>query len=267
MQTKYGFHLLTIDEFDRWLQTNLFNRAISLLQNHHTWLPDYGTFTGSNHFALMKSMNDAHLERGFDMIAQNITTFPDGTLAVCRPLDRVPAGIKGANSKGICIEHLGNFDNKDTVTALHHETIIRVNALLCREFSLIPTTSSIVYHHWFDLTTGERTNGSGTTKSCPGTCFFGGNTVETAAEHFIPQIVTAASGHASATNPSSTSGGEQAIVTANPTLNIRCSPSSDARSIGSLRRGSSVNVYARQDNWCRIHPKESHWVAARYLEF
>ena len=267
MQIKYGFCLLSVEEFDHWLQINHFNRSISLLQNHHTWLPDYGTFNGHNHFALIKSMNDSHLERGFDMIAQNITTFPDGTLAICRPMDRIPAGIKGANSKGICIEHVGNFDNKDCMNRLHHDTIIQVNALLCREFSLTPSIDSIVYHHWFDLTTGKRTNGNGTTKTCPGSSFFGGNTVETATEFFIPQIVAAATAHAPASNPSAATGGEQAIVTANSSLNIRCDPAPDARLIGCLRRGTSVKVFARQENWCRIHPNENHWVSARHLKF
>lgn len=35
--------------------------------------------------------------------------------------------------------------------------IIKVNALLCKRFSLQPNANTIVYHHWYDLNTGERT--------------------------------------------------------------------------------------------------------------
>lgn len=267
MQSKYGFTLFNIAEFDTWLQESRFNRAIILLQNHHTWLPDYGSFKGNNHFALLKGMNDSHIERGFDMIAQNVTTFPDGTLAVCRPIDRVPAGIKGANSKGICLEHVGNFDGKDQMTEAHHNTIVDTNALLCREFSLTPSSESIVYHHWYDLNTGKRTNGTGTTKSCPGTAFFGGNTVQSAATGFIPLVASKLGGAVPAVNPSSLPGGTLASVTAASSLNIRNAPAADALLLGSLRRGAAVNVYTTQNRWCRIHPTEERWVYARYLAF
>lgn len=267
MQTKGGFTLFTLDEFDQWLQETLFSRAVKLVQNHHTWLPDYSCFKADNHFALLKSMNDAHLARGFDMIAQNLTTFPDGTVAVCRPIDRVPAGIKGGNSNGICCEHLGNFDGKDTMTGSHRDAIIRVNALLCREFSLTPSSESIVYHHWYDLNSGERTNGSGTTKTCPGTAFFGGNSVNAATANFIPLVSAALNNAAPATNPSSVPGAKSATVNVGNTLNVRSAPNGDAPVVASLRRGSTVNVYETDGNWSRIHPVEQRWVADRYLAY
>ena len=111
METKFGFHLMDIDEFGNWLDAQQVSRVISLIQNHHTYLPDYTHFTGSNHFARLKSMKDYHMvNNGWSNIAQTLTTFPDGKVAVCRPLNEVPVGIKGHNSKGICIEHFGNFD-------------------------------------------------------------------------------------------------------------------------------------------------------------
>ncbi|MCB0374707.1 MAG: N-acetylmuramoyl-L-alanine amidase, partial [Sinomicrobium sp.] len=138
---------------------------------------------------LLEGMKRSHLERGFSDIAQNITTFPDGTLAVCRPLSAIPAGIKGANSGGICIEHVGNFDaGKDEMTEVHATAILYLNALLCAKLELDPDPDSIVYHHWWDLRTGKRENGGGATKSCPGTGFFGGNKVTDATDHFIPKI-------------------------------------------------------------------------------
>ncbi len=267
MRSRYGYILYSADEFDKWLQETCFSRAIHLIQNHHTWLPAYDNFTGSNHFDLLREMEMSHRERGFSEIAQNLTTFPDGTVAVCRPFDQVPAGIKGANSCGICIEHLGNFDRgKDILNDRHRETIIRVNALLCREFCLTPSVATIVYHHWYDLVTGLRTDGKGTTKSCPGTAFLGGNTVAAAEEQLIPQVVAARSDCIPAANPSSAPGGRPAIVTANA-LNVRSSATAKAEQVAVLQRGATIVVYERQGGWCRIHPRDQHWVSGKYLSF
>src|SRR4029079_16211640 len=110
-------------------------RQIRLIQNHHTLIPSYRNFDGLNHFEKLKAMEEAHLQRKFSEIAQNITTFPDGTVAICRSLEKDPAGIKGANKGAICIENLGNFDlNQDQMTDAQRRTIIRVNALLCHRF-------------------------------------------------------------------------------------------------------------------------------------
>jgi hypothetical protein len=185
------FLLLDLKEFENWLSGLVVQRKIKVIQNHHTWIPDYTLFNKKldNHFPLLQSMETSHRERGFDQIAQNITTFPDGLIAIGRPLDIIPAGIKGANSFGICIEHIGNFDAKDVMTAKHAKSILKVNALLCKKFKLAPNTDSIVYHHWYDLTTGKRVpHGSPNTKTCPGTAFFGGNTIEACVANFIPLV-------------------------------------------------------------------------------
>jgi hypothetical protein len=193
MQQQGKFLLLSLAEFDNWLAGLKVERKVKIIQNHHTWLPDYKTFSAkpNNHFALLNSMERSHRDRGFDEIAQNLTTFPDGTIAVCRSFEKIPAGIKGANTNGICIEHVGNFDlNKDVMTKAHRNTIIKVNALFCKKFGLPVNTNSIVYHHWYDLTTGKRVKeAAGTnTKTCPGTNFFGGNTIEMCEKNFLPEV-------------------------------------------------------------------------------
>ena len=71
---------------------------------------------------------------------------------------------------------------------LQRNCIIRVNALLSQRFNLTPSSTSVVYHHRYDLTTGQRTDGTGNTKTCPGTGFFGDNTVSVAETNFIPLI-------------------------------------------------------------------------------
>jgi len=191
MQQQGKFLLLTPAEFAKWLDGLKVTRTIKLVQNHHTWLPNYSTFNKSrNHFKLLTSMENSHKERGFTQIAQNLTTFPDGSIAVCRPFDDIPAGIKGANAFGICIEHIGNFDaDKDVMTKIHREVILKVNAWLCKKFKLPINTDSVVYHHWYDLTTGKRVKeGSPNTKTCPGTSFFGGNTLAACEANFIPEL-------------------------------------------------------------------------------
>lgn len=125
--------LMDVTEFVQWLNETVVSREILRVQNHHTWKPSYADFHDDNHFSLLEGMEDAHLKRGFAEIAQNITTFPDGTVAVCRALDTIPAGCKGANTGGICIEHIGNFDmDMDTMSTEHQTTILKINALLCK---------------------------------------------------------------------------------------------------------------------------------------
>ncbi|MFF2090197.1 N-acetylmuramoyl-L-alanine amidase [Paenibacillus sp. NPDC058174] len=186
-------------EFDNWLQHEKVSRTIQWIQNHHTWKPDYSNFNGRNHFERLESMRSFHMkERSFTDIAQNLTTFPDGTIAysIKRPFNTAPAGIKGANSQGICIEHFGNFDaNGDIMNDQHSEAILQLNYLLCIKFNLPIDTAHVVYHHWYstdgtrvyDFVSGKKLSGI-SAKSCPGTQFFGGNTVLDAQKNFIPKI-------------------------------------------------------------------------------
>lgn len=190
MQKSQGnFILFDMERFGAWLAMLRVGREIRTIQNHHTYTPCYQDFNGTNHFTLMEQMAREHLARGFAEIAQQLTTFPDGTVAIGRSFEQSPACIYGQNAAAICVENFGNFDTgSDDMTLAQRQTIIRVNALLCRKYAIPLDTTGVVYHHWFDLNTGERTDGSGSTKSCPGTAFFGGNTVADAEVHFLPMI-------------------------------------------------------------------------------
>lgn len=267
MQKKGKFLLFNIDEFEQWLLENRFNRLIKLIQNHHAFIPGYEHFKGNNHFSLLEGMERTHIERGFAEIAQNLTTFPDGAVAVCRPIDKIPAGIKGANQTGICIEHLGNFDiGGDKMSDTHRENIVKINALLCMEFNLTPDSDSIIYHHWYDLNSGQRTNGIGNTKSCPGTFFFGGNSVEAATTNFIPLIDKALSSFVSQKPSIATSPLKTAEVTAS-SLNVRNWHNNSSQVEKVLQKGIRINVYEEVNGWYRIHPAEQHWVFGRHLSF
>lgn len=194
--TMKGQHILmSKEEFKEWLFNTQVNREIRLIQQHHTWLPSYKHFNGSNHFQMLMGMENHHRKTmGWTNIAQNITTFPDGKVAVSRPLNTIPEGTIGpkANSVGIAIEHIGNFDRgHDVMTKAQQETIVYINALLCIKFGLTPSIDSITYHHWWHMKTKERVldrAASYNVKSCPGTGFFGGNSTDSAKNYFYPLI-------------------------------------------------------------------------------
>ncbi|SET48221.1 LysM repeat-containing protein [Oceanobacillus limi] len=187
--------LMTKEEFRDWLFNQKFTREITLIQQHHTWLPSYEHFNGSNHFQMLKGMRNHHVQKmEWKDIAQNITTFPDGKIAVSRPFDQAPEGSIGpkANSIGLAIEHIGNFDiGNDVMTEEHKETIVYITALLCIKFGLTPSIDSITYHHWWHFKTKERVLDdaeSHEVKYCPGTAFFGGNSTKSAKKYFYPLI-------------------------------------------------------------------------------
>ncbi|WP_377558964.1 LysM peptidoglycan-binding domain-containing protein [Ornithinibacillus salinisoli] len=187
--------LMTKEEFRDWLFHQKFSRKISLIQQHHTWLPSYKHFKGSNHFQMIEGMRNHHIKQmGWKNIAQNITTFPDGKVAVSRPFNIAPEGSIGpeANTIGLAIEHVGNFDiGNDVMTEKHKETIIYITALLCIKFGLTPSIDSITYHHWWHYKTKERVlddAASYEVKSCPGTAFFGGNSTKSAKNNFYPLV-------------------------------------------------------------------------------
>jgi len=266
MKKKGKFILFEIDGFDQWLQQMQFSRSIKLVQNHHTLSPECADFDGQNHFSLLESMEHYHMSmRGFSEIAQNLTTFPDGKIAVCRSFDKVPAGIKGANQQGICIENLGNFDlGGDTMKTEQVDAIVRTNALLCREFGLTPSVDTIVYHHWYDLDSGVRTGGSGNTKTCPGKAFFEGNTIETANTNFIPLVSRALTDLGGTNRDASTLPLSYAEVIAS-SLNVRSGQGTSFPVVKSLRRGVRVDIYETAGDWCRIHANQQQWVAMRYI--
>jgi uncharacterized protein YraI len=208
-------------------------------------------------------MKSSHIARGFSDIAQNITIFPDGRVAIGRPLNTVPAGIYGQNGNGICIENIGDFDlGKDQMTPEHKDSIIQVSAQLCLKFGLNPDINSIVYHHWFDLRTGQRTNGSGNTKSCPGSGFFGGNTTSAAQQNLILPVASALSRlKKGGMTPSAPM--VQGVVSSAGNLNIRKGPGTQYEKSGVLPPGACIQIIEEQPEWFRI--SDSEWVSSRFV--
>lgn len=266
MKTQGQFTLFeTLDEFAQFIQKPL-TRQITRVQNHHTEEPSYNDFNGSNHFVRLTAMKSFHVNtRGFSDIAQNLTTFPDGTIAVCRPMNTSPAGIEGANTGAICIEHLGNFDaGKDKMTVAQRNTIIQMNALLARRFKLPVDTKAFIYHHWFPNKKGE-------IKTCPGTAFFGGNKVADAEAGLLPLIraaLQALDGKVApipVPTPTPASVPIAVVATQGGALSIRRGPAATAEKLGELANGSIVHIHEVNGDWRRIDPVEQKWVSGKFL--
>lgn len=195
MNLKDNHILMNLDEFKSWLFNHQFSRKIQLIQQHHTWQPSYRHFRGNNHFQLLNSMRNHHMKTmGWSDIAQNITIFPDGKIAVSRPFDVAPEGTIGptANKHGIAIENIGNFDQgHDVMTKEQKDAIVTVTALLSLKFNLSPSIDTITYHHWWHYKTKNRVLDDAKdyeVKSCPGTSFFGGNSTASAQKYFYPLV-------------------------------------------------------------------------------
>jgi hypothetical protein len=264
MEAHGKFTLMSIQELPRWLSSENAQRAVKLVQNHHTYDPSYAQFHSDNHFALLEGMERYQVqERGFACIAQHFTTFPDGTIATGRPLNQIPAGIKGANLYGICIENMGNFDrDKDVMTAEQRVAIIQLNASLCHRFAIQPGVETIVYHHWYDLTTGARTEGTGDTKSCPGTAFFGGNTVDDARRNLIPEVEEALESFGNP-EPTQQAGADMGTVNADH-LNVRSGPGSSFPIVATLSKGTPVVIQDERKGWYKVGLGKE-WVFCKYV--
>lgn len=274
------FRLFTFAEFNNYLLQTLFQRKITFIQNHHTWKPNYSHFNNSNHNTLLENMRHDHtVNRQWSDIGQNITIFPDGVIALCRALDIAPAGIKGANTGGICIENLGNFDEGgDIMTNAQKEAILKTNAALCVKFSLETLPLQVVYHHWYntkgkrflteDIDSGKVFN-TKLQKTCPGTNFFSahgfffkGNTVQSAITNFYPLITAEINRLQNVPVPAIQP--QMRKVTADM-LNVRTGRSTEFKIVRKLNRGIQVQVFHTESGWTKISPNAEEWVSAQFL--
>ena len=183
--------LFNISEFKAWLNNQKVTRSIKLIQLHHTYSPSYKHFDGSNHLKLQENMRNYHVKtNGWNDIGQHFTIFPDGMIATGRQLSKTPAGIYGANTGAICIECLGNFDNDGDVMAhSQKDAIVAIVKMLVDKFGL-NAFDDVVYHAWYSSdgrALGDYYKGS-SVKTCPGTNFFGGNTLTAYRNNLLPLV-------------------------------------------------------------------------------
>lgn len=186
-----AFKTFTVDSFQAYVDKLKISRNIKYIQLHHTYSPSYKHFTGENHQALQKNMKNYHIKtNGWSDIGQNLTIFPDGVIMLGRPLNISPAGIRGANSNGICIECLGNFDiGGDIMTEEQKKSIVAVTKILLDKFGL-NANENVTYHCWWSADGRELGDyvKSASAKTCPGTNFFGGNGLTAYTNNLKPLI-------------------------------------------------------------------------------
>lgn len=256
---------MTLSEFATWLNEVRVSRTVIKIQQHHTYIPSYIHFTGNNHFERQKAMKDHHISNnGWKDIGQHFTIFPDGIILTGRSIEDSPACIYGQNANSLCIENFGNFDKgKDVMTSEQKKSIVGVTALLCERFNIPVNTDFIVYHHWFDLSSGVRNNGQKNNKSCPGTNFFGGNKVLNCQNNFIPLVNSALGGNII----TDTSDVEEYVCVTASSLNVRDQPSASGSKVperASVPLGSILRVYEKKGDWLKISKSDSHWVSGKY---
>jgi hypothetical protein len=186
-----SFKKFDVNGFKNYMEDLKVERKIERIQLHHTYSPSYAQFKGNNHDALQKGMRDYHVKtNGWADIGQHLTIFPDGVIMTGRRFDAMPAGIFGANSGAICIECLGNFDKGgDIMTEAQKEAIVAAVKILLDKFKLA-AEDDVTYHAWWSSSggnLGDYIKGK-SAKTCPGTNFFGGNTLTAYEKNLMPLI-------------------------------------------------------------------------------
>ena len=267
MKSKYGFTQYNIQEFETYIKSLKVGRTLLYIQQHHTISPYYNLCNDTNQLDLQKGMKNHHVNtNGWMDIGQHFSTFPDGSIVTGRNMEYSPACIYGFNSSAICIENVGNFDaGKDTMTAAQKDTIVKMTAILATKFNIPINTDRIVYHHWFKLSNGERNNGAGGNKSCPGTAFFGGNKVADCQANFIPLVQNSANG---ITQPPLVSIPEYRMITAS-LLNVRIDATSAAKKASdraAIPLGSVLRVFEEKNDWYKISSSAQHWIYGKYTQ-
>lgn len=201
MISKGNFLLLELSEFRQWLQGQKITRRIKGLQVHHTGSPNYTTrkmvngIAQQDHFVCLEGMRSYHINTNkWKATGQHLTLFEDGRIGVSldRDLNMTPACIYNNNAGYVGIEIIGCFDKGvDVMTTVQRDAIIHVYAALCEKFYVPVNTDKIVYHSWFSAS-GTRLADyipGKSSKSCPGTAYWGdGNTISAANKNFLPLV-------------------------------------------------------------------------------
>lgn len=191
IETVANYKSFNINEFKNYIDSLNITRKITRVQLHHTYSPSYAHFKGDNHVSLQNGMRNYHVNNnGWSDIAQHFTIFPDGVIMTGRNLNTMPAGIANANSGAICIECVGNFDvGGDIMTDVQKNAIVGTVKILLDKFGL-KAESGVTYHAWWSSDgreLGDYVKGH-SVKTCPGTNFFGGNSLTAYEKNLMPLI-------------------------------------------------------------------------------
>lgn len=287
MKAQNGFILMKgSNEIRDFLNSKNVKRKINRIQIHHMALPDYGTWEKTDkrifdepHFGRTKSLDEfgrktwGSRDENGKYIAQHFNVFPDGYITSGRSLNSTPIGISGWNTGAICIEIYGNFDKgKDEMTQVQRDAVIALVGELCKEFNISPGENNLRYHSWF--TSGGTYLGgydpAKSRKTCPGTAFFGGNTMAAYKKNFLPAI----KGYL---NSGTTSKPEVAPPVQNETtvtkivkvttneLNIREKPDYKSTCKGQVHAGEVYTIVKTAGNWGYLK-SGAGWINLKYTQ-
>lgn len=284
MKTQNGFTLMKgSGEIREYLKNQKITRPINKLQIHHMDLPNYSTWENTDkrkwdepHFGRTNSLNeygkntwDSSDEKG-KYIAQHFNVFPDGCITSGRSLNSTPIGIRGWNNNAICIEIYGDFDKGvDTMTSAQKTAVIELVGELCKRLDISPGENTMRYHAWF-TSAGTYLGGyvpgrSG--KTCPGTNFFGGNTMSAYKENFLPAIKSYLANGSIVSKPN-----DDNVVNTNMVvrvtvdeLNIRQGPDANTTKVGSIKKGDAYTIVKTSGKWGYLK-SGAGWIHLGYTE-
>ena len=284
MKTKNGFTLFeNTSEIGPWLKKQNVTRKITRLQVHHMGLPSYSTWEKTDkkvfsnpYFGRTESLDSygkttwGSKSANGKYIAQHFNVFPDGKITTGRSLNSNPIGITGWNTNAICVEIYGNFDKgNDTMTTAQKEAVIALFGELCKRFNITPGADTIRYHAWFTSSgtyLGDYKAGK-SRKTCPGTNFFGGNSMNKFKANFLPAIKKYISGEKEeAKKEESKKEFKQYIVRVTAdTLNGRSGAGTNYDIVTKLYEGTAVTIIEENGNWLKA--KMGYWIHKNYVEF
>lgn len=284
MKTQNGFTLMKgVREIVEYLKKQNPSRKITRIQIHHMDLPNYDIWEKTDkkkfdepHFGRTNSLNDygkntwGSKDVNGKYIAQHFNIFPDGYITSGRSLSNNPIGIRGWNDNAICIEIYGDFDKgKDTMVKVQKDAVIALVGELCKRFKITPSENTIRYHAWFTSKgTYLGTYVAGKSgKTCPGTNFFGGNTMDTYKKNFLPAI-QAYLKHGSVDiedeNSSAVTVNKMVKVTVDE-LNIREEPTANSSKMGEVKKGDVFTIVKQDGNWGYLK-SGAGWIHLGYAE-
>lgn len=287
MKTQNGFTLMKgVSEIVEYLKKQNPSRKITRIQIHHMDLPNYDIWEKTDkkkfdepHFGRTNSLNDygkntwGSKDVNGKYIAQHFNIFPDGYITSGRSLSNNPIGIRGWNDNAICIEIYGDFDKgKDTMVKVQKDAVIALVGELCKRFKITPSENTIRYHAWFTSKgTYLGTYVAGKSgKTCPGTNFFGGNTMDAYKKNFLPAIKSYLNGNTTTSKPSEekptqTVNTNKVVRVTADVLNIRKSPSADSEKVGSLKKGDAYTIVKTSGKWGYLK-SGAGWIHLDYTE-
>ena len=284
MKTSNGFTLFEkTSEIGPWLKQQSVTRKVTRLQVHHMGLPSYSTWEKTDkkvfsnpYFGRTESLDSygkttwGSKSANGKYIAQHFNVFPDGKITTGRSLNSNPIGITGWNTNAICVEIYGNFDKgNDTMTDAQKKAVIALFGELCKRFDITPGANTIRYHAWFTsggTYLGDYKAGQ-SRKTCPGTNFFGGNTMTKYKVNFLPAIKKYISGEKEEAKKEETKTEfKQYIVRVTAdTLNGRKGPGTSYDVVTKLYEGIAVTIVEENGNWLKA--KMGYWIHKNYVEF